>query len=214
MKIGEIFDRWADDYETAIRKKIPQYNELQKVFFNLLYFPKNEKVDVLDLGLGSGENARTVLQRYSNARLVGIDVSARMIQRARLKLADFASRVNLIQSDFRTLPLLHTFNFVYSILAVHHLPAKDKQAFFNRIWSMLEPGGYFLLVDVVKGSTEELTKRYINLTFPFDPEDTPSSLIEHLYWLAKAGFEGIDVPWKYYKIAAIVAFKGKFSSNR
>jgi len=208
LKIGEIFDRWADDYEMAIRKKIPQYDELQKVFFNLLDFRKGEEIDVLNLGIGSGENARIFLQRYPNARLVGIDVSNKMIQKARLKLADLASRVKLIQSDFRTMPLLNKFDFAYSILAIHHLSAQDKQKLLKGIWSLLKPCGSFLLLDVVKGSTEELTRRYINLTFPFDSKDTPSSLTEHLCWLEKAGFEEIDVPWKYYKIAAIIAYKG------
>lgn len=60
LKIGEIFDRWSDDYEIAIRKKIPQYNELQKVFFSLLHFRVDEKIDVLDLGVGSGEMRESV----------------------------------------------------------------------------------------------------------------------------------------------------------
>lgn len=151
------------------------------------------------------------MQRYPNARLVGIDISNKMIQRAHLKLADFASRVGLIQSDFRSLPLVRTFNFVYSILAIHHLSARDKQNLFKGIWSLLKRGGSFLLIDVVKGSTEELTKRYINLTFPFDAEDAPSSLMEHLRWLNEACFEKIDVPWKHYKIAAVIAFKDNCS---
>jgi tRNA (cmo5U34)-methyltransferase len=208
LKIGEIFDRWSDDYEMAIRKKVPQYNVLQRVFFDLLHFRRDEEIDVLDLGLGSGENAGVFLQRHPRARLVGIDVSKKMIQRARLRLADFASRLELVQSDFRTLCLLQRFDFVYSILAVHHLSAEDKQNLFRGIWSLLTPGGAFLLIDVVKGSTEELTERYVNLTFPFDVEDSPSSLMEHLRWLSEAGFEKVDVPWKHYKIAAVIGFKG------
>jgi len=187
------FDELADTYETAIRKKIPQYYELQKVFFSLLPFQRDAKINVLDLGLGTGETAWAFLRQYPAARLFGIDASGKMIQRARVKLGDFAPRVELIRSDFRALPSLGTFDFIYSILAVHHLPPEDKKMLFWKIWSILEPGGFFLLINVVKGSSDRLTERYVNLTFPFDEEDQPSSLIEHLKWLKEAGFKTIDV---------------------
>jgi len=177
VDIGKKFDELADVYDVAIREKIPQYAELQKVFFNLLSFQKDDEIRVLDLGLGTGETAGIFLGQYPNAKLVGVDASSKMIQVARLKLADFVSRIELIQSDFRTLPSLGMFDFVYSILAVHHLPAEDKKSLFKKIRSMLKPNGSFLLIDVVLGSSEDLTKRYVNLTFPFDPEDEPSSLM-------------------------------------
>jgi len=207
LKIGKRFDKLADVYETEIRKKIPQYDELQKVFFSLVSLRRKEELDILDLGLGTGEVAGKLLQRYPNAKLVGIDASSRMIQRARLKLEDFSSRVKLIQSEFKKLPSLGKFDFIYSILAIHHLSAKDKQALFNNIWHMLRPDGRFLLMDVFQGSTSGLTNLYVRLTFPFDPEDKPSSLMEQLQWLSEAGFKRIDVAWKYFKLAAIIAFK-------
>jgi len=209
MSIDEKFDELADSYETAIRKKIPQYDELQKVFFNLLPFRRDDKINVLDLGLGTGETASAFLRQYISAKLVGIDASAKMIERARLKLSDFASRIELIQGDFRNLPPLRKFSFIYSILAVHHLSPEDKEMLFRKIWSILEPDGFFLLIDVVKGSSDRLTKRYLNLTFPFDEEDKPSSLMEHVKWLQEAGFKTIDVAWKCYKLACLVAFKSQ-----
>lgn len=202
-----MFDQWADDYEIFIRGRIPRYDELQKVFFNLLHFRREEEIKVLDLGVGTGENAETLLRRFPNVGLVGIDVSRKMLQRAREKLVDFAQRAELIRSDFRALPLTCMFSFVYSVLAVHHLSAEDKRILLKSVWSMLKPGGCFVLIDVVTGSTEELTNRYVSLTFPFDPEDSPSSLREHLQWLEEAGFERVDVPWKYYKLAVMIAFK-------
>jgi tRNA (cmo5U34)-methyltransferase len=206
--IGKKFDELADTYEVSIRKKIPQYDELQRVFFNLLPFQKDDEVRVLDLGLGTGETAEAFLRRYPNAKLVGVDASNKMIQMAQSKLANFVSRIELVQSDFRMLPSLGIFDFVYSILAIHHLPAEDKKSLFKRIWSMLKPKGCFLLMDVVRGPSDELTKRYVNLTFPFDSEDKPSSLMEHLQWLQEARFKIIEVPWKYYKLASITTFKG------
>jgi tRNA (cmo5U34)-methyltransferase len=207
MGVDRKFDELADTYEKAIRRKIPQYDELQRVFFNLLPFKGGEKINVLDLGLGTGKTAVTLLQHYPSANFVGVDASGRMIERARVNLRDFASRMKLIHGDFRDLPRRRKFGLVYSILAVHHLPPQDKKTLFKKVWSLLKPGGLFLLIDVVKGSSDRLTEQYVDLTFPFDEEDKPSSLMEHIRWLQSAGFKIIDVPFKYYKLACLAAFK-------
>ncbi len=64
-----------------------------------------------------------------------------------------------------------------------------------------------MLIDIVKGSNDWLTQRYVDWSFAFDDVDKPSSLLDQLEWLQKAGFDAIDVPWKQYKLACIVAQK-------
>ncbi len=210
MKIDERFDKLADVYDVGIRKKVPQYDKLTEIFFSLIPFTKNANVDVLDLGVGTGTTAAMLLESYSKARLVGVDVASKMLRHAHQKLDAFGSRVTLLQQDFRALSPSGPFDLAYSILAVHHLPAADKTALFKTIWEKLKLTGVFILIDVVKGSDERLTELYVNSTVPtvpFDEVDKPSSLMEQLEWLQEAGFKTIDVPWKDYKLACIIAAK-------
>ncbi|MCW4017869.1 MAG: class I SAM-dependent methyltransferase [Candidatus Bathyarchaeota archaeon] len=207
MKIDEQFDKLADIYEDDIRQRVPQYDELRKVLFSLMPFVGVAEISVLDLGIGTGGTARELLERYPAARLVGVDVSSKMLEHSRLNLGKFASRTELLQSDFRSLTPTDKFDLVYSILAIHHLPPEDKETLFRKIWNILQFKGVFILIDVVTGTNDQLTERYETLSFPFGEEDDPSSLMEHIEWLQKAGFETIDVPWKHYKLACIIAFK-------
>jgi len=105
-------------------------------------------IDVLDLGCGTG--------RYFHAlthvrRLVGIDVSGPMLERARRPVGDLslpADRVTLIEGDF----LVHEFgpgefDLVYSIgVLAEHAPLDDALA--ARVTRWLRPGGRFAFTAV------------------------------------------------------------------
>ncbi len=148
-----------------------------------------------------------LLEKYRNAILVGVDFSSKMLEQAHQKLNQLKHRVTLVNSDFKALPSMGPFELVYSILAVHHLSDEDKQELFRKIWAQLQPNGIFILIDVVKGGDDRLTEIYAKSTFPFDEVDKPSSLMEQLEWLKNVGFCTIDVPWKDYKPACVIAIK-------
>jgi tRNA (cmo5U34)-methyltransferase len=205
MGIGDRFDKLADHYDTVIKKRIPQYGKFTEVIFSLLPYPPDSHIEVLDLGIGTGNVAQQLLEKYPNAKLVGVDVSPKMLQQASLKLALFKTRIKVVQGDLAALPQMGSFDLVYSILAIHHLSDEEKQTLFKKIFTQLKPGGIFILIDVVKGTDERLTEIYLNSTFSFDEYDKPASLIEQLEWLKNAGFEKIDVPWKDYKLTCIIA---------
>ena len=105
-------------------------------------------IDVLDLGCGTG--------RYFHAlanvrRLVGIDVSRPMLERARHPIGTLslpADRVTLVEGDF----LVHEFDagefdLVYSIgVLAEHAPLDE--ALVSRVARWLGPGGRFAFTAV------------------------------------------------------------------
>jgi SAM-dependent methyltransferase len=105
-------------------------------------------IDVLDLGCGTG--------RYFHAltnvtRLVGIDVSAPMLERARHPIGDVeipADRVTLIEGDFLTHEFSDgEFDLVYSIGVLgEHSPFDETIA--SRVTRWLRPGGRFAFTTV------------------------------------------------------------------
>jgi ubiquinone/menaquinone biosynthesis C-methylase UbiE len=132
MKVADRFDGLADIYDAQILNKVPQYDLLRQVLFDFVPFSVDAAGKVLDLGVGTGTTALEVLQKYPAAWLVGVDVSTKMLEHARLKLQPHESRTQLVQADFRSLPPLGKFDLVYSILAIHHLAAEDKQELFKK----------------------------------------------------------------------------------
>jgi tRNA (cmo5U34)-methyltransferase len=86
-----------------------------------------------------------------------------------------------------------------SALTVHHLDGEGKAALFARIAAALEPGGAFVLADVVvpEDPADAIT--------PIDPAyDLPSPVADQLRWLRDAGLRP-SVAWAHRDLAVLVA---------
>jgi tRNA (cmo5U34)-methyltransferase len=150
---------------------------------------------VLELGTGTGETARRVLELHSGAQLTGIDASEAMLARAREALPNADLRVARLEDPLPSGP----FDLVVSALTVHHLDAPHKADLFRRVASVLEPGGRFVLGDVVVPDDPA------DVVTPIDGVyDTPSRVDEQLRWLAGAGFEARLV-WADRDLAVVAA---------
>jgi tRNA (cmo5U34)-methyltransferase len=184
----------ADDYLENIRADVPRFAEFQEAVAE-----QTRGVDaktMLELGTGTGETARRVLELHPDAALVGVDESADMLARAREVLpADTELSVARLQDPLPEGP----FGIVFSALTVHHLDAAEKAELFRRISDVLNPGGRFVLGDVVVPA--DPADVVAPLTEGFDRPDTVE---EQLEWLADAGFEP-RVTWAWKDLAVIVA---------
>jgi tRNA (cmo5U34)-methyltransferase len=181
-------------YPQEIRDDIPVYDDLQDV---LVGASGTNAGRILELGTGTGETARRLLARHPDALLVAVDESESMLSAARASLP--ADRVDLrIQRLEDPLPE-GRFDLVASALAIHHLDAAEKAELFARVRRVLEPGGRFVLADVVV--PDDPSDAVTSLTPGFDQ---PSSVDEQLDWLAAAGFEA-RVSWSHRDLAVIVA---------
>lgn len=97
----------------------------------------------LDLGCGTGEMMRLILQQNKDKSLYGIDLSEKMLEVAKEKLGN---HVNLILSDSEQLPFSDSFfDVVYCNDSFHHYPAPDKV--LSEVYRVLKPNGIFVVCD-------------------------------------------------------------------
>jgi L-threonylcarbamoyladenylate synthase len=181
-------------YGGMIRAEIPDYERLQE---ELAVASGAEASRILDLGTGTGETARRLLERHPDARLVGVDESESMLAAAQARLP--VERVELHVSRLEDELPEGPFDLVASALGIHHLRAPEKRDLFARIRAALTSGGRFVLGDVV---------------VPVDPGDGvvplaagydhPDSLSDQVGWLTEVGFE-TRVTWKHRDLAVVVA---------
>lgn len=92
---------------------------------------------VLDAGCGSGRLTALLLERLPRGRVVGVDASFAMIDKARETLGDDA-RVELIASDLLDLELPEPVDAIYSNAALHWI--LDHQKLFARLHAASRPG--------------------------------------------------------------------------
>lgn len=74
------FDWTPEIYLERIRSELPRYDELQEQAVAAIPFPPDR---VLELGMGTGETTRRLIEAYPDAWVVGLDASPDMVFRAR-----------------------------------------------------------------------------------------------------------------------------------
>lgn len=184
----------ASSYADEIREDLPFYDALQD---SLAGASGSGAKRILELGTGTGETARRLLERHPDASLVGIDENEQMLAVARDALP--ASRVSLHPARIEDPLPEGPFDVVATALCVHHLDGRAKAELFERIRDALVPDGLFVLADVVVPVDPALA------TTPLTPGyDRPSPLADQIRWLAEAGFEP-RVVWEQGDLAVVAA---------
>ena len=180
-------------YLERIRAEVPAYDELQDAVAEATAGIHAERV--LELGVGTGQTSRRVLDLHPEAELVGIDESADMLAAASADVAAADLRVSRLQDPLPD----GNFDLVVSALAVHHLEAAGKADLFARVAAQLRPGGRFVLGDVVVPDDPA------DVVTPIDDAyDQPSTIDDQVRWLAAAGL-GAEVVWTRQDLAVIIA---------
>ncbi len=104
---------------------------------------------VLEVGSGLGYIMGAAMERLNPSRIVGLDVAANMIGKAKQRLArDRAEdeRIEFCHYDGITIPYEdNSFDFVYSVAAIQHIPKPYAYNLFFEIKRILTPAGFAAL---------------------------------------------------------------------
>jgi tRNA (cmo5U34)-methyltransferase len=118
------FDWTPDEYLERIHARVPRYDELQEQAIAAVPFPPER---VLELGMGTGETTRRLIEAYPDAWVVGLDSSPDMVFRARQTYDD----VQLARMED---PLPDgPWDLVISVLSVSELADEQLQALCRRV---------------------------------------------------------------------------------
>ncbi len=211
------FNEAAEDYDEIIRKTLVDYDDMIEALINAI--PSQESPRVLDLGCGTGNISKKLLERFSDARVTCLDISEVMIEKAKVKLADY-DNIEYVIGDFTIIDIIDNYDAIISSLALHHIPTIDeKREMYQHIFDALNTDGVFYNADVIKANSEynqQLNERISNQYMidqgvstdimdnhkqKQEDNDVPITLVEHLKLLEDVGFKNIDVIWKHYSNA-------------
>jgi trans-aconitate methyltransferase len=140
------FDWTPEVYLERIRAQIPRYDELQEQAIAAI--PASPQ-RVLELGMGTGETTRRLIEAYPNAWVIGLDASPDMVFRARQTYDD----VQLARMED---PLPDgPWDLVISVLSVADLSEDQIQALCRRV---REQSRALVIADAFEpGQLEKLT---------------------------------------------------------
>lgn len=118
------FHSKPETYLEQIRAQVPRYDDLQRAAIEAIPFAPDR---VLELGIGTGETTRHLLEAHPDAWVVGLDSSPDMVFRLREEYDD----VQLARMED---PLPDgPWDLVISVLSVHHLTDDEKHLLFRRV---------------------------------------------------------------------------------
>jgi tRNA (cmo5U34)-methyltransferase len=199
---------------------LPEYSEALSLLIDSIGANLPQDPRFLDLGAGTGNLSRRLLERFPASHVTLMDFSENMLREARNVLSGFHGRHEVVNQDFLRASFPNsTYHAVVSSFAIHHARGVGEYSdLYRRIRQCLEPKGVFSCCDVVEGGNphwnrinENGWKDYLSKYFSdekiekvfsnYRSEDSPLSLSEHLVCLTEAGFDHVDVLWKKLNFA-------------
>ena len=145
---------------------VPRREEQIETVCRLIPSAPDEDFNVVELGSGDGALASAVMSSFLNCNYLALDGSELMRKRlealpessaGRLRVADF----DLADSQWHAV-LPSPLQCVLASLIVHHLDGVDaKRNLFSSVASRLEPGGAFIIVDLVEPASSHARNTFV-----------------------------------------------------
>jgi tRNA (cmo5U34)-methyltransferase len=168
-----------DGYLDLIHKEVPRYEELQEQAIAAIPFAPER---VLELGMGTGETTRRLIEAYPDSWVIGLDSSPDMVFRAREMYDDV--QLARIEDPLPDGP----WDLVIGVLSVHHLRAGQKRELFRRV---REHSRALVIGDVVKADVQ-----ITEMTPDYDFPETAADLAE---------WSGGEITWAADDLAVVRA---------
>jgi SAM-dependent methyltransferase len=215
----------AASFAERRRILIPLLEVQEEVVRHLLARHGRPIARFLDVGCGAGGMSEVVLGSRPGCEGVLVDFSEPMLERVAVQLAGYAGRWQAVSGDLNDpgwrdgLPA-GRFDAIVSGLAIHHLPSDRKRTLFVELLDLLEPGGIFVNMDyvaidgplsglfdeemlaaAVRAERESGGTHSAHEVDLQDDDDRPDSVEDQLRWLREAGFEQVEVHFKWAEAA-------------
>jgi tRNA (cmo5U34)-methyltransferase len=231
--LGQINDFVFDEtvaavFDDMVSRSVPMYAEIQRMLAELATAFVREGSSVYDLGCSTG----TTLSLLHNAlrvpaRLIGLDNSTEMLERCRAKLAELriADAIELKYGDLDEGIELNNASVVFLVLTLMFVRPLSREKLMRQIRAGLRDDGCLLIVEKVLGNGSLFNRLFIERYYAFKRRMgyseleiaqkrealenvlIPYRLQENRDLLLRCGFNQVEVFFRWYNFAGIVAVK-------
>jgi len=224
----EFNDTVASVFDDMIQRSVPFYNEIIKNQALLTSRFYRENTMIYDLGCSSGNYASAVISVMKNRdfKLTAIDNSSPMIDLFIKRTDGFGSagRITPLTADIRDINFSES-SVITANLTLQFIPPRDREGIISRIYEALVPGGIFLLTEKTVNSSSRLADLQQDIYYGFKERNgysaieitrkrealenvlIPETVGCHQIRLKNAGFEEIELWFKWYHFAAFLCVK-------
>lgn len=218
----------ATVFDDMVSRSVPFYDEIQRMACEIAADFATEDSNLFDLGCSTGTTL-VELDKYINpgTRFVGIDNSAEMLKKARLKLQDtgITRPYDLIQADLHHDKVVDNASVVIMILMLQFMRPLYRERVIKNIYEGMRPNSCIILVEKLTASDGLINRLFIKYYYEMKRRNGYSELeiaqkreaLENVLipyqWeenrdlLKWAGFRHIEIFFRWYNFCGIIALK-------
>jgi len=215
---------------------IPKYAEINDIIVAMLDSPLANEVRITDLGCGFGDLSSRILKSLPLSVVFGIDVNEKVLQLTASTLAEYQDRFIPFQRDLNTEAWhadLAPLDAVVSAFSLDFLTHDRHRGLIESAAGLLKPGGRWVSGEFFRSRDPRINQLFHDMEVQYvknalrmgqvEEEEidrlAESELFrgphhiceveEKIGWLAEAGFEQVDVPWRFLNFAVISGVRRK-----
>jgi tRNA (cmo5U34)-methyltransferase len=224
-------EKTAEVFEDMLDRSIPQYRELQRMLGEVAAEFAVTGTNVYDLGCSNGITLETLSSAISAAgkevRLVGVDYSEAMLDKAALRFADAPphGKPALILADLNDGCAVENASVVVLNLTLQFVRPIFRDRLVRTICDGLKENGCLILVEKVLGNDSLFNRLFIKFYYDMKRRNSyseteismkrealenvliPYRIDENFELLKRNGFGSVDIFYKWYNFAGLVGVK-------
>lgn len=215
-------------FPDMIQRSVPGYQTILAGIGELTQQFAQPNTQLYDLGCSLGAVSLTMRRKlpYSDCKIIGVDTSQPMIERAQSYVAAFHSEIPV---ELRREDMLHTpienASVVVMNFTLQFIEPKKRQQILNKIYQGLNPGGILILSEKIHFEDPTIQSAIESMHLQFKRANGYSELeisqkraslenvlisdseATHLQRLQKAGFSSAAIWFQAYNFASFLAIK-------
>jgi SAM-dependent methyltransferase len=209
MSAGPNFDPFADCYDAHLNAALSITGEDKDYFANArvqwlsgkLKLLQENPCLILDYGCGTGDTCPLLLSALNARSVVGVDVSTRSVEIARLRNrspdCSFSSLAEYIPDS--------SVDAAYCNGVFHHIPVAGRTSAARYVFRCLRPGGVFAFWE---NNPWNPATRFVMSRCAFDQDAVTLTTREACCLLKESGFEilGVDYCFFFPRLLGVLRF--------
>lgn len=219
------------NFNKHVKASVPMYAEIQRMIAEISQFFIRENDIAIDLGCSTGTTMKLIDEAVAkDFRIIGLDSSDQMLKYARDNIhlvAETSFYPKDLNDGINLKDLLkdEPVSLIYSLYTLQFIKLEKRQNLINEIYDLLREDGAFMLAEKIEGTNarfnEMMTDFYqdmkirngltaeqnIQKSHSLRGVMCPITLANNMKLLHDAGFNKIDLVFKWYNFAGILAIK-------
>lgn len=216
-------DEVAQCFDEMLKRSIPNYETMRELVYNVGRHYVKDGAAVMDIGCSNGNAALPFVKTFNN-QFILCDVSESFLDLCRKGFKEHKN-VQIINHDLRNgVPDVQSC-LILSILTIQFTPIEYRQKVINSVYEHLQPGGAFIFVEKLLGTTYDIDSVLVDEYYELKRENqytqeqihakrkslegvlVPITESWNVDLLRSAGFKKIDCFWRYLNFAGYLAVK-------